>query len=129
MATLPAIDTFYYLATVYTQHPEGIDAAHMDACKASAQLMSAGVPVFCPIAHSHYVAAHGELDPLDHELWMRADAPMMEAAGGLIVVKMPGWETSRGIAEERRSFAAAEKPILFAEWETETRTLRIGGEE
>ena len=127
MVTLPPVDTFYYLATVYTQHPDGLDVAHMDACKAAAQLMAAGVPVFCPIAHSHHVAAHGELDPLDHDLWMEADRPLMDAAGGLIVVKIPGWETSRGIAYERRAFEG--RPIIFAEWEVETRTLRFGGEE
>jgi len=121
---LPGIDGFYYLATVYTAHPEGLDQAHKDACAAAGQLMAAGVPIYCPIAHSHCVAMWGDLDPIDHELWMNADRPMMEAAGGLIVVKMPNWEISQGIAEERRHFTAAEKPIVFMDWEASTRTVR-----
>ncbi len=128
MATLPAVDTFYYLATPYAQHAQGLDVAHMDACRAAGQLVAAGVPVYSPIAHSHHTALYGELDPIDHELWMNADRPMMEAAGGLIVVKMDGWEMSRGITEERRAFAEMCKPIIFAEWSTEDRALRFDGE-
>lgn len=126
---LPGISGYWYLASPYEAHPEGLDQAHQDACEAAGQLMAAGVPVYSPIAHSHCVALWGDLDPIDHELWMKTDRPMMDAAGGLMVVKMPNWEISRGIAEERRVFAEAEKPIVFLSWCEEDGTIGADGPE
>ena len=44
---------FWYLATPYSKFPGGLDAAYVEACKAQALLIKAGVPVFCPISHTH----------------------------------------------------------------------------
>lgn len=104
---------FWYLATPYSLYPTGIQAAFTDACHAAASLIRAGVPVFCPIAHTHPIAMVGEIDPLDHEIWLPADRPMMDAAKGLIVCKLYGWEESRGVAFEIETFKAAGKPILY----------------
>jgi hypothetical protein len=106
-------DGFYYLATVYSKHPDGLEAAFAEAAKEAARFLLAGIPVFCPIAMSHPIAVHGGLGATDHEFWMKADRPFMQAAKGLIVCRMPGWEESRGIAEEIEAFRAAGKPVLF----------------
>ena len=104
---------FLYLATPYSKWPAGIEDAYRMACREAARLMRAGVPVFCPIAHTHGVAIHGGIDPLSHEIWLAADRPLMDAACGLIVVRAQGWEESYGIAEEIKVFKAAGKPILY----------------
>lgn len=110
----PTKVTFWYLATPYTNYAQGhVEAANM-ACRKAAELMLAGVPVFSPIAHSHPIAVEGLRDKqLDHDFWMRADAPMMEAASGLIVVMCDGYNTSRGVQEEIRRFQTAGKPVVF----------------
>lgn len=112
--TPQAKTTFWYLATPYTNYPLGhIEAAKM-ASRRAAELMTAGVPVFSPIAHSHPIAVEGLRDKqVDHDFWMRADAPMMEAASGMIVVQCVGWNDSRGIAEEIKRFTAAGKPVVY----------------
>jgi hypothetical protein len=71
------------------------------------------VPVFSPIAHSHPIALHGKVDPLDHGIWLKADAPMMEAAAGMIVYRDTGWAESRGVQFEISAFMAMGKPILY----------------
>ena len=107
--------SFFYLATPYSRFAGGIDRAYEAACEQAALLIRAGVPVFAPIAHSHPIATYGELDPLDHEIWLPADKPMMDAARGLIVCKLPGWDSSYGISIEIEAFKSAGKPIFFME--------------
>jgi hypothetical protein len=107
---------FWYIATPYTQFPTGLQDAFETACRVTAELMRHGIPCFSPIAHSHPLAIIGGLDPVDHELWMRSDAPMLNAACGCLVVMLPGWRDSRGVAHEIAEFTSHSKPIHFLEY-------------
>ncbi len=113
---LPDIDGFWYLGSPYSKYPDGLHAAFVEACRASALLIAAGHKVYSPIAHTHPVAMYGEMDPLDHAIWLPADKPMMDAAGGLIVLKMKTWEDSYGLAHEVEAFEALGKPAIHMEW-------------
>ena len=106
---------YYYLATPYSKYPGGLEAAFQMACRQAAILIKAKVPVYCPIAHTHPIAVQNDMDPFDHGIWLPADTPMMLAASGLIIVKAPTWDLSYGIAEERKVFAAAGKPVVWME--------------
>lgn len=107
---------FWYVATPYSKFEAGIDVAFEQACRATAHLIAHGIAAYSPIVHMHPVAVHGGLDPLDHAMWMAADAPMIAAAAGLIVVQMPGWLESLGVAMEIEAFHAAGKPIALMQW-------------
>jgi hypothetical protein len=109
---------FFYVASPYTKYPGGIDIAHVDICRITAELIKRGVPVYSPIVHTHPIARFGDIDPLSHEIWLAADAPLMDSAFALIVVKMTGWGVSYGVSEEMKRFAAAGKPIWFLDPET-----------
>lgn len=115
-----------YLATPYSKYPEGIDRAFIDAAKLAAKLLRAGVKVYSPIAHTHPLAVHGNLDPLDHSIWMPFDHAMMAAADILVVAHMDGWQASYGIAEEIKFFEAAGKPIFDLDPKTLVMTRRRG---
>lgn len=104
---------YLYLATPYSKFPGGIEAAFKMACRATARLIRAGIPVFSPIAHCHSVAYHGCIDPLDHKIWLPADLPLMMAATGLIVYRAESWAQSFGIGEEIKVFEADRKPVLY----------------
>lgn len=108
---LGAAEGFAYLATPYTRFPSGIYRAAKLACRAADDLMSKGLVVFSPIAHSHAIAHGGALDPLDHAFWMRQCRPLMEAASALIVVQVPGWQASRGVAAEIAFFRESCLPV------------------
>ena len=100
-----------YLATPYSRYPRGIHFAFVDASAFAAELLKRGVKVYSPIAHTHPLAIYGNVDPLDHDIWLPFDQAMMDASDALIVAEMDGWETSRGIGHEMDYFRAAGKPI------------------
>lgn len=108
---------YWYLATPYSKFPGGIEAGFIAACKATAKLIAAGVRVYSPIAHTHPIAIHGGIDPLDHSIWLPADKPFMDAAFGLLVAKLDTWDRSYGIGEEIAAFTRAAKPIFYIEQE------------
>ena len=89
---------------------ERVDAA----CRYAARLMDAGHAVFSPIAHSHYVADHLDDEKrLDHEFWMRQDLAILQAAERLVVLRLPGWERSRGIAREIQEATRLSIPVEY----------------
>jgi hypothetical protein len=103
--------SFWYLATPYSKYHAGIETAFVLAAQTAASLVRAGIPVYSPIAHTHPIAVHGQIDPLDHGIWLPADEPFMRAACGLIVLCAQGWKESRGIAHEIEQFAG--RPIVY----------------
>lgn len=102
-----------YVGTPYTKYPGGIEPAFVDACKLTARLVEAGLNVYSPIAHTHPLAIHGGLDPLDHKLWLGFDAAIMAKSDAMIVAMMPTWETSYGIKHEIQTFTDAGKPVFY----------------
>ena len=107
--------TFWYLASPYSKYPSGVHRAHVHVCQQAALLIQAGVPVYSPIAHTHPIALWGGLSPYDHDIWLPADKPIADAAGGLIVLKLEGWSKSFGIAEEIEWFAERGLPVIYME--------------
>lgn len=106
--------TFFYLATPYTKYPWGHEQAFRDATRLAAVLTKdCGLPVFCPIAHSHPMAAEGKLHATDAEFWKSVDMPFINAASALIVATLPGWYESEGVKHEIAEFNKAGKPVHF----------------
>lgn len=101
-----------YLATPYTKWKDGIDDAFVQAAKIAALLMRSGIKVYSPIAHTHPLAIHGNIDPFDHAIWLPFDQAMMDACGVLIVAHMDGWQESKGVMHEIDYFMKARKPIF-----------------
>lgn len=102
-----------YVGTPYSRYPGGIEPAFVDAAKLTARLMSEGLKVYSPIAHTHPLAIYGGLDPFDHSIWLPFDAAMMEKSDAMIVAMMAGWESSFGIRHEIQVFVEAGKPVYF----------------
>lgn len=110
---LKDIPGYWYLASPYSKYSSGIEVAFVDICKIAAELTKQGVPVFSPIAHTHPIAIHGQINPLDHTIWLPADEPLMDGACGIIVAMMDGWQDSYGVGVEIARFNAAGKPIYY----------------
>lgn len=104
---------YWYLASPYSKYPDGLDAAFRHVCRATAHLIKNKVRVYSPIAHTHPVAIHGGVDPLDHNIWLPADEPMMRAAHGLIICKMETWRDSYGIGVEIETFKEMGRPVVY----------------
>lgn len=104
---------YWYLGTEYTKYSGGIHNGWLLAVRTAADLLKKGIIVYSPIVHTHPIAIYGQIDPLDHNIWLPADKPFMEAARGLIVYQSPGWRESYGISKEINYFLSAEKPVLY----------------
>ena len=102
-----------YVASPYSGYAEGIDAAYEEVADLTGQLIKEGIPAISPIAHSHAVCECAGLDHYDHDLWLKMDAPLMEACDAICVVEMAGWAVSKGVRIELAAFANAEKPAFI----------------
>ncbi|HWL04518.1 MAG TPA: DUF1937 family protein [Xanthobacteraceae bacterium] len=109
----PVATGLCYLATPYSKYPDGLESAFKLAAHLAGHLLKAGITAYCPIAHMHPVAVHGEIDPLDHDIWLPSDEVMMARCDTLLVATMRGWRQSKGIAHEIEVFRAAGKPMLY----------------
>ena len=89
-----------YLASPYS-HPDPLvrEERFRLACKAAAMLMQRGEIVFCPIAHSHPIELAMRAQG-DHAFWQRQDQPFLEFSSRFALLRIDGWETSKGVAYE-----------------------------
>lgn len=100
-----------YLASPYTLYPKGLDAAAADVSRIAARLIEDGVNVYAPISHTHLIAKHGGIDPVDHEFWLAQCRAFMEACDAIAVAQMPFWRESIGISLEIEYFCENGKPL------------------
>lgn len=109
--------SFIYLASPYTPTGDETISGRVDAAaKYAAKLMREGHSVFSPIVHSHYVADHlDEATRLDHEFWMQQDLAILRCAAKMIVLRLPGWERSRGIKREIAAAEAVKIPVEYVD--------------
>lgn len=101
----------WYLASPYS-HPYEADMErrYIAACRAAAVLLTAGVDVYSPIAHSRPIAKYGGLSQTDWSLYQHLDEAMIDACRGLIVLTLDGWSASTGVESEIKYCRAAGKP-------------------
>ena len=105
-----------YLATPYS-HPSAavMEARFVAACHVAGALMARGEVVFCPIAHSHPIQTRCPL-PGDLKFWVRQDFAHMAYCDKVLVVKMPGWEESKGVAAEIARALRLGIPVEYMEY-------------
>ena len=102
-----------YLASPYTLYSAGIQKAFEDAAKLTGRLIRNGIRVYSPIVHSHPAAIYGDLNPLDHSIWIPFNEAMTRVCNALVVAEMEGWKESKGTGIEIRIFENDEKPIYY----------------
>jgi hypothetical protein len=107
-----------YLASPYSNFPQGHDEAHRQVCVLAGELRQRGVDVYSPIAESHPIAVHCKVDKLDHAFWMRSCMKAMTRAQALLVADMEGWQVSKGVKMEIAFFKSAKLPVLIINPET-----------
>jgi hypothetical protein len=73
--------------------------------------MKAGEIVFCPVAYGHSVEDKLRQN-FPYDYWLRWSKAMLTPAKALYVLTLPGWESSKGLAEEIRLAHDLEIPVL-----------------
>ena len=104
-----------YLACPYTHPDRAIRLERFQAAsRAAASLMAQGKHVFSPISHTHPIAEVGEL-PLGWDFWEGYDKAFLSIASEMIVLKVPGWESSKGVQAEIRIAQEMGLPVSYLE--------------
>lgn len=102
----------YYLASPYSDDdPCTMEDRFNRVCKAAAELFSQGHFVFSPIAHTHPIAKYGL--PKGFQAYAEYDRMMLGKCDELIVLRLEGWENSKGIAEEIKHAKNKKIPIQY----------------
>lgn len=109
-------DKLMYLASPYSHKDINVCVERFRAiCRFAAKAIAEGYNVYSPIAHSHSIAMHGEVDHLAHELWMKQDMVMLPRCDELWVCMMDGWENSDGMKMEIAYAKEHDIPVHFME--------------
>jgi hypothetical protein len=105
--------SYVYLASPYS-HPDPAVRRdrHDKAAKAAARLMQMGIAVFAPIPHSVAIEAYFN-EPESFSFWMGQDLPILGHAERLVVLRLPGWDVSRGVKREIEFATNCDIPIDF----------------
>lgn len=106
---------YVYLASPFT-HPDSQvrRERYIKACAHAARLMLDGQAVFAPIPHSYSIEDHfPQLEGFD--FWMHQDLPILHHAAKLIVLKLDGWDKSKGVAREMEYAKENGIPVEFME--------------
>ncbi len=97
-----------YLASPYSSEFDEPHSRRWDhkqrwiaVCKAVAALMRKypDILFYSPIAHSHGIAVHGGIAG-DYKAWQPQNHGMLDIFHELWILKLPGWDASKGIADE-----------------------------
>jgi hypothetical protein len=88
------------------------DRRYRAVTKCAAQLMrDSDLVVYSPITHSHHLSDYISARP--HHFWMRQCMPFLAHAAELLVLRLDGWDKSRGVDEEVLIAAKLGIPINF----------------
>lgn len=120
-----SLNNVVYLASPYTHKDLGVkEQRAKQVARVAGYLISHGFNIFCPIAHSHYIAEHSSLPAAsaagpnyetspEHRMWMRVDLAILEQCAELYVLMLDGWEASKGVQEEIAEARLTGKQISY----------------
>ena len=92
-------DSLMYLASPYSHPDQAVrELRFRQAAQAAAYLMSRGLMIFSPIAHTHPIAEFGL--PKGWDFWRPYDELFMDACRGIVVLMLDGWRESTGVRAE-----------------------------
>ena len=104
-----------YLISPYSHSDPALQHhRYRQACRATAKLMAAGIPVFSPLCNSVPAVELGGLD-MDHDGYMRVDLPLLHRCDELLVLGLDGWAESKGVRREMFEALALRKPVVQIE--------------
>lgn len=99
-----------YLASPYSHPDKAVrEERYNKALECTKWLMKSGVSVFSPIVNSHFL----DDVSMDCDFWVEYDKWFLERCDCLFVLRVDGWEASKGVAREIALARELKKPIFF----------------
>ena len=105
-----------YLACPYTHPSIDLRIARFEAsAQAAAYLIHQGMFIYSPITMTHPidVAMATENETMGSDYWCDFDEAFMRVCDEMIILTLPGWRESKGIAREAVFFGNAGKRIRY----------------
>ena len=101
-----------YLCSPYSDPDPAVQEARFQAvCRHTAGMMSRGIHVFSPIAHTHPIAAYSL--PTGWDFWNSYDRAFLEMCSDIIVLMLLGWKESEGVQAEIAIAQELGKPVSY----------------
>lgn len=96
----PRVNPLVYIANPYS-HPDSkiVHERYDQVCQITADLVSKGQIAISPIAYGHTLLSYREM-PSDWDFWQSFCISLLARCQKMIVVKMEGWQESRGVLAE-----------------------------
>lgn len=102
-----------YLASPYTHNDPTIEEHRYEAiARFTVAKLTEGYCIYSPIVHCHILARTYGL-PAKFDFWMQYNFRMLRLAQSLWVVRLPGWDISKGVQAEIQFAQAAYIPIQY----------------
>lgn len=106
-------DKLIYLASPYSHTDKAVmELRAKQVAKFAGYMMKQGLIVFSPIAHGHSIAMEHAL-PTDFAFWENHCKAFLEVSGCLYVLKLEGWQHSKGVKAEVRMAKKMNLPIYY----------------
>lgn len=85
------------------------------SAEAAAHLIHQGKFVYSPITMTHPIdlVMAAENDTMGSDYWVDFDEAFMDVCSEMLILALPGWNESKGIAREKEYFERAHKPVRF----------------
>ncbi|MEM1368551.1 MAG: DUF1937 family protein [Cyanobacteria bacterium P01_H01_bin.15] len=106
-------DALIYLAAPYTHDDPRVVAERMRIIDSyAASMIGAGYRVFSPLSYGHNLARRYSL-ATNYEYWASFNDEILRACQYLLVLRLPGWQDSKGLAREIAIAKEREIPIEY----------------
>ncbi len=100
-----------YLAQPYSDQNKAImERRYQQGMEAVARIVDQKHIIYSPIVHCHAVAVKYKL-PRDADWWMAYNLEFLRLADEMWILRLEGWECSRGVNAEIIAAEAMQKPI------------------
>lgn len=106
----------YYLASPFSNDDKRIQESNrVWVCRKAGELIEKGIAVVSPIAHNLAVIKEtGDMNT-GWAHWREHDLAILSKCDKVIVLKLPGWEQSVGVAEEVKKANELDIPVDYIE--------------
>lgn len=102
-----------YLASPYTLYAKGLSAAFEDVTALAGKLVNSGLNIIPAITMGHPLSVYGGVSVNDLSIWYRLNDAVLRKCDCLLVARLPGHQSSKGV---QREIAYSEKvgmPVFF----------------
>ena len=103
----------YYIASPYSHKSKRMmNRRYLAVDKAAAKLCLSGFLLIEPISMCHYKSLKFDM-PTGYEYWKNRDRKFVSMCDGILILTIPGWDTSTGVKDEVAYAQVLGKEVIY----------------